>query len=271
MIDYDFVYQLYNKLGSYDFIFYTILGTKIVSIVLLVVYWYNKFFAFSDEAVQGDDKKITPITPNDIFLGIAIVALVGGYNYILDLLDFALTDIEQGYITVYNSSIFTPYEFVNEDVTSEGFSLELLTLEIKEYLAALIDPFNWVLNILQTVFWLIDSFIYGAYLIERFFLLGILKMFGSLLLAFAVIPKLQKLFWGWLFTYIGIFMLIGPYLLITFLTSIVFQEIQLVIADQEYFVSDNLVAIPGYIFSVFLKYKLFKTTYGLVTGLFRYA
>ena len=127
------------------------------------------------------------------------------------------------------------------------------------------DPAYIFLLLLEGIAWIIDTAIYGVFLLERFFFIGLLKVLGAIAIVLAVFEKFRDLFYKWMKLYISIYLLIFPFFLIIGFASHVtnfFKEN----ADMPILGTQVNVVILSIM--IWLKLRLFKKSYDIVYKLF---
>lgn len=226
--DYTWIKEIYDNLIDLDEIFQIVTGLKILSVVLLLLYWYFKFIKFTDTN-EGTVKR-SPLTPYDIIEGIFIVMLVISYDKILYQLDTWLNAIENFYAGFEVRS--QALDISDTEITEEN---ELTwTAAIKSIANALTevirDPFFLVLKFIEVIAWLIDLGIYVVFLAVRFFFIGLLRILGAVALACAVVPQLRKWFWNWLSLIVAVYLTIIPYMLINGFTNAIYDGAELALS-----------------------------------------
>lgn len=255
--DYQFVKDVYDELIRSGHVFVAITGIKVLAVALLMLTWYNKFFKSMDQ--HGEKTPKPPITPSDIYKGILIITLVGSYDQLLNVLDSLLGGIEQQYFatSMHAKPLYLSSAELNEAANPPNWesSMKEMGSIVVEMLT---DPFYLILKAFEAIFWVLDLILYGIFLAERFFFLGVLRVFGGLCIACLVVEKLEKWFWSWLSLYVAVYLVVIPFLLVNQFTTAMYDSVQRHInptLDPEN--PDSLVLIIALIFVVALKAKLF--------------
>lgn len=218
--DYDFVDGVYKKLYAANEVFVPITGVKILAAIFILWNLYETYL----EILKDPESTTKGLKPYHIYRAFFLCAAVGSYDVILTLLDTMMGGIAHQYSVVgvkaraYNYDA-KPLPPVNPTSTWMDSMSDLSD----SFMQMLHDPTIILARICEAVFAFIDIFIYGIYLVNRFFFLGILKIFGGLAIACYAMPKLEKWFWNWIGLYVFHFLLIIPYFIINAVTNKLYQ------------------------------------------------
>lgn len=263
--DYQFVNSVYQQLINTNQVFIPVMGIKIFAIALVLINWYNKFLKSTDDP----DSKRPPLKVRDYFTAIFIVAAISSYDQVLSFFDYILGSIENQYSL---TNQVKPFTLNNKDITQAEADKDWTTY-LKEMGSIIVeifyDPFYIVLKILESLAWLIDLLIYGSFLAERFFFLGIFRVFGGLTMAFMAFEKLEKWFWNWLGLYVAVYLTIIPYFLINAFTNKLYYYAQNKInPENDITFMDSLPMAIVLIFIAAVKLKLFTKSGQIVMKIF---
>jgi hypothetical protein len=272
--NYQDIREVYETLLNENEVFYPIIGVKAVALILVTISFYNKYL----QSMKPDDAgNKTPITAWDIAKAIILVSLVIGYDQVLNVLDGALGSIENQYVTDGSTGV-NLNDVSNTTVTKPEANdswTDAMKAMAKAFNDFINDPLIIVLWIVKGIAWLFTALAYGVYIAERFFFLGLLRVFGGLALACLAIKQIEKWFWSWLGLYVSIYLVIIPYFLIEKFTSVVHDKFMM-----KFRMFDATVGMPGQpgsasilgalliIFLAFLQLKLYKRSGEIVMKIF---
>lgn len=265
MIDlgYEFLLEVYNEAMDFNGVFYTISGLKLFAVSFLMIHYYIRFIK-SAHTQPGEGKAVMPLTPYDFYVGIAYVVAIVGFDYVLYFLDFVFTPLSD--FTMLKPSVIPPpdpgVEPINNPVVDEG---PVATLKvILSYMLKFANPMSWIFTAFTTIGFLIDQFIFGFFLLQRFFIMGVLRIIGPIALLLAIFPQTKHYFTKWISVYIAQYILVIPYLAITGFVNILYR------AMNEGFVGELIPMLSGLviIFVIFLKISLFITSKRMVSNIF---
>jgi hypothetical protein len=116
--------------------------------------------------------------------------------------------------------------------------------------------------------WIGDMLIYGVFLVERFFFLGVLRVLGGIAIACSVLPKLEKWFMNWLGLYVAFYLLILPFFFINAFTNALYQHGETIINGISPFGATSPVLLILLIFILWVKWRLFKKSSQIVLKVF---
>ena len=83
-----------------------------------------------------------------------------------------------------------------------------------------------IAGILGFLIWFFDLFIYAFFLVERFFLLGVLQVFFPLVITFSVYDKLRPLAYQFGKLYIAVYLIVPCFFLVNFFANSLYTELQ---------------------------------------------
>lgn len=138
-----------------------------------------------------------------------------------------------------------------------------------------------VLVIVKGLAWLVNGLAYPVFLIERGFLLIIMKITAPLLFALAILEKHRDLVWRWLKIYAAIFLTGLFFILVTWFTDLLFVTMSRQFLDNAYsgvhqtvfevdagYLDRHLIQVCFYAVIVFAKVKLYATSISIANRLF---
>jgi hypothetical protein len=271
MFTYEDIRSVYEELIRENVIFYPIIGVKVLALMLLVISYYNKYLK---SMKPNNDGEKMPVTPYDLAFGIILVLSVIFYDRVLDILDGAFGSIENQYITDTTSRV-NLNDVSDTEITKPAESKHW-TDSIKEMATKFgeffNDPLIIVLWIVKGIAWLFTALAYGVYLAERFFFLGLLRVFGGLALACLSIKQLEKWFWNWLGLYASIFLVIIPYFLIELFVNVVHEKYMVKFKTIDTGIgvngSSSVLGALLIIFLASLQFKLYKRSGEILMKIF---
>ena len=267
-LDYDYVNGTYKDLISANNVFIAITGIKVLAVLFIIITWYNKFF----KTLEDPGANRPPITPYDLLRGIIICVAVASYDQILMLLDSLAGSIENQYIGFeVQPKALNLSDTIVPKTDGDSSWMDSIANGAQAWLEFVQDPFILLTKIAENVFYFIDTLVYGIYLAERFFFLGLLRVFGGLAIACFAIPKLEKWFWSWLSLYVTQYLLIIPFFLVNAFTNALYNTAYNQLNPPGPIggtVGTGIVLTAILIFIVLIKIKLFKACAPMLGKLF---
>jgi hypothetical protein len=219
--DYDFMNGVYQEVFEVEAVFLSVTGLKILAVCLVMFNWYHRFFKGTSSFEQ---KERAPITPYDIFKGIFLVAAISFYDTFLIGTDQVMKGIENQYKGFEATYKGIPFDVPEIEETTDSDWTSSFQEFANESLFMLEHPFFFMANALKGILSFVDILVYGVFLAERYFFLGLLRILGAFALACYAIPKLEKWFWQWFGLYISIYLLVIPYFLINAFTNTIYDR-----------------------------------------------
>ena len=187
------------------------LGTKVLAMVFILINWSKKLLEGMDKAREGG--KGFSIKPTDILYGILYILLILNIDILTDAMDNLLASYAGSFQVENSQSMYNPLEelilvdetrnMAQEDWMDAGIAV---MSRFAETLTNVIDPFYWLLSLLKGVSWLINVMVYPVYMLERAFILMILKVVLPLVLALAALEEFRPMLMKWIRMYMAVFM-----------------------------------------------------------------
>jgi len=178
------------------------------------------------------------------------------------------------------------YEEAYTEYKRQNESSVPLIGDVYTILLSIFDLFNSafyfiILVVIKGLAWVINGLAYPVFLIERGFLLIIMKITAPLLFALAVMEKHRDLVWRWLKIYAAIFLTGLFFILVTWFTDLLFVTLSRQFLDNAYagqtqtafgietgFMDRHLIQVCFYSAIVFSKVKLYATSISIANRLF---
>ncbi|MDC6367203.1 MULTISPECIES: hypothetical protein [Flavobacteriaceae] len=263
-ISYEVILKLYQDFFSQKLYLNDITNAlKVLAIIFFLLNVYTGMFSrmtsFGQAKLPFDEKKLLS--------SIAMVLVLIFYDKLLGYLDSLLLGLDQ----TYNEFSPTLYNFPkNEQIEQDGDGgildyAAMLKEFATEALHIFADPTYIFLMFLEGIAWIVDTVIYGVFLLERFFFIGLLKVLGAIAIVLAVFEKFRDLFYKWIKLYIAIYLLIFPFFLIigfgSFVTDFFKENFDMPVVGTQI----NVVILCT---MIWLKLRLFKKSYDLVYKIF---
>lgn len=273
-LSYDNITQVCNSIlvDKGELVHNVLIGTKILAVAFILLYWLIKYA----ESLKGNDADgKSGITVYNIVRGVVYIVLVCSFNNIVDMVDRGLGayDASFGVKATYQMYEALDEDWIAEDeeqaiqnAESSGFwdsSMNVVN-QIGHWIANLGDIWWWGLQVLKIVGWLINIMVMPIFLLERGFLLVLMKISFPLILALGANEAFQGLLKKWLGLYCAIF-LTGLFFI---LATQFCDEAYRMIVNEGGMADDNQAKTIIFAVVVFAKVKLFKGAIELSYKLF---
>lgn len=271
-LGYAVILEAYNSFFSGKIISDIILAFKLLAIALfLLSIWTNMVSKMTRSWGVDNETSDLPYNSNKLLTSFIFVLLISIYDKLLLFLDGMFLPLDH-YFSASSPLGITIVEESVEQETSLHWKNAITNIGTIFGSLTLGDSFGS--NLLTAFFYsiakAIDAMIFGLFLIERFFMLGLLKLLGPFAIAVSIYKAGNEHFMRWLKLYIATFLLIIPFFLVigfsnTIATIISNAVTKIPIVDV---LMGRSIEVGILIFLIWVKLKLFKKSYDMVYKLF---
>lgn len=269
-IDYNFLNDLFERVwGDSDFSAIT-MGLKIMAIsFLLIRLTWIIYKSWADRrslnAQSAESGAYLPISPRQFGTYVALCLCAAFYDQVLLFLDTILGSLISVYSSLDVNTVSIPLSYANqeaEDTMANASAFEALKIFALQAIDVITSPTLWILSIVKVLAWLMDIVVYSIFIIERFFVLLILKFTGPLAISLSLVPKLNAIFWKWAALYMRWYLLIIPYLLVNLVVNVMVESYELIFASMGTDLMQTIgetLEVPLLLVIVVLKLVLYRT------------
>lgn len=186
------------------------IAVKTLAISFVLLTWLKEY-------LQGIDKtgQKLPISFYSIGKGIACILLIAQFNVVTDLLDKGLGAYESSFNIEASDNMYSIGESwmdeydenIIEEEEQKGFlgrAWDGIQNGVS-FLKNAVDIWYWILQIVKFIAWGVNMMVYPIFLLERGFLLLIMKIALPLILALWMIPAYKQIVAKWVMLYCAIF------------------------------------------------------------------
>ncbi|MDF0706960.1 hypothetical protein [Flagellimonas okinawensis] len=267
----EYVDAVFQTIKDSDFSQYTIVGMKALAVLFFLVNILKKY----NEGIAATDGHTWGLTPTELAKNFAIVLLVIFSTEVLGVFDGILVVIESQYRDT--APALLPLQLQDVDLERDVGALEAAKKAMAILYEALVTPLyglKLLAFIIGVILWLLDIFIYPIFLVERYFLLGIMQAFFPLVISLSVFEKFRHLAYTYFKFYAGVYMLVPAFFLVNVFVNNLYTEINtnfwgnLFGTDwgNEFFAPVIQLGSIGFI--VLLKFKLYRKATSFTLRLF---
>jgi hypothetical protein len=265
-IGYDTILSAYNSFFSNKVISNTLLGFKVLAILLFVLSIYSGMVDKVASKWNMESGTLSlPYSPSKLLISLIFVLLIASYDQLLILLDNVFLNLDN----VFKSSIDLGINFQEETIEEEvsnGWKQALVSMG--NFFSNLVSSggSSIFMNLLHGLAKGIDAMIFGVFIIERFFMLGLLKIIGPFAISISIFKAGNEQFMKWLKLYIATYVLIIPFFLVLGFTNEIASTIKHNVAQlfPLELLLGNSIEVILIIFLIWVKIKLFKKSYDMV-------
>lgn len=187
------------------------LGTKILATAFILVNWGKKLLEGMDRGKE--EKSGFSLKPTDVVYGMGYILLILNIGLLTQGMEELLASYSASFQVENSQRMYNPLEelilvdetqnMAQEDWIDTGVAV---MSRFAETLTNVIDPFYWILGILKVVAWLVNVIVYPVFMLERAFLLMILKVMLPLVLALAALEEFRPMLMKWVRMYMAVYM-----------------------------------------------------------------
>lgn len=267
MLDLNTVQAIYDTFRASAVATVALNGVKVLAIGLALVNILKKY----NEGLGDTNAPSWGLTPSELLKNFAIVVLVIFGDSVLAMFDNLLVSIEGEF------GASAPQILSLNDVQSELEEAPTGLPGLVYMLAKIMTPLfaaNIVAGILGFAIWFMDLFIYAFFLVERFFLLGLLQVFFPVVITFAVYDKLRPLAYSFMKLYIAVYLLVPCFMLVNLFANNLYTELQTNWINNflgiplNNIVFQQMTAVSAMTFVFLVKLKLYKKSVSFMFRLF---
>ena len=237
------------------------IGAKILGVTFVLLYWLTKYA----QGLKPDaSEKKLGLTPHNIVVGILYVFLIIGFNHVTDWLDRGLGAYEASFGVEMSSEMYKALDddWIKEDqdaiTSSEDTDVWDTTVQMAKDVGTMLmnmgDIWWWGLQLLKFLGWLVNAMVMPIFLLERGFLLLIMKIACPLILALGANEIYRDLVKRWILLYCAIF-LTGLFFI--FATQFCDEAYRSLVVNGD-MADDNWSKVIIFAVVVFAKVKLYK-------------
>jgi hypothetical protein len=265
-LDYAQALELYNAFNHSATVIYSMQAFKAI---LLIFGMIKAIQLVSEAAGKPFSDIVSAWQLKEWFKFLWVPMLLGSYDFIIDFLDQLglLIDQEYAYLAQKVQSMEIREEITSVDSKELQDTDSFIMTMSSEIVQFLSDPTYFVFLVFEALANFLDWVMFGVILLERFFLLWILKIFGGFAIAALMLQKFEDWFYKWIKMYFAYFMLIIPYLAINFFCNKVYRHS--LESYPEYVIGGGAYGTAILILVVILKLKLFKSSTEVVKSIFQ--
>ena len=255
-------------------------GTKVLALAFILINWGKKLLEGMDRAKE--EGKSFSLKPTDIVYGMLYILLVANINAVTDGMEDLLASYAGSFQVENSQRLYNPLEELllvdeTQNMPQETWmdSGVAIMSRFAETLTNAVDPFYWILSILKVLAWLINVIVYPIFMLERAFILMILKVMLPLVLALAALDEFRGMLMKWVRMYMAVYMTGLFFLFVTWFCDSVYYSMAerfnqyggmggLGIPD-----GDNLTRLILFTVVVFAKTKLYSHSITLSDKIFQ--
>jgi hypothetical protein len=247
-----------------------IVSKSIGAFILVLTLWKSFFRSFSKSGKvfsEGDEG----FSPYTLFRMLGLLLLVGFSTQILDVFDSACAMVESEALKGFNNKpdMFTVSSFPVTTPPANESAIDGVLRKIGE-VVNMMNPSSWTggayTHITQFMLKILDFLIYPVFLAERYFFMGLIKIFVPLMIALSIFDKTKDYIYNVFKMYARYYLVIIPYAFVVVFANTLFDTMTVLIAPVSSIdpanmaISGGLMVVLALILVIVIKIKLFKVS-----------
>lgn len=263
----EYLDKVYKTMFAGDLGYLVIVSKSIGALILVLSLWKSFFRSFSKSGKvfsEGDEG----FSPYTLFRMLGLLMLVGLSTQILDVFDSACAMIESEALKGFNSKpdLFTVSSFPVTPPPANESAIDGVLRKIGE-VVNMMNPSSWTggayTHITQFLLKILDFLIYPVFLAERYFFMGLIKIFIPLMIALSIFDKTKDYIYNVFKMYARYYLVIIPYAFVVVFANTLFDIMTVImpvppVDPTSMVISGGLMVILALILVIIIKIKLFK-------------
>jgi hypothetical protein len=265
----EYLDKVYKSMFAGGLGYLVIISKSIGAFILVLSLWKSFFKSFSKNGKvfsEGDEG----FSPYTLFRMLGLLLLVGFSTQILDVFDSACAMVESEALKGFNNKpdMFTVSSFPVTPPPANESAIDGVLRKIGE-VVNMMNPSSWTggaySHITQFLLKILDFLIYPVFLAERYFFMGLIKIFIPLMIALSIFDKTKDYIYNVFKMYARYYLVIIPYAFVVVFANTLFDIMTVImpvaaIDPGSMAISGGLMVILALILVIVIKIKLFKVS-----------
>ena len=266
----EYLDKVYKSMFAGGLGYLVIISKSIGAFILFLTLWKSFFRSFSKtgKVFSEGDEGFSPYT---LFRMLGLLLLVGFSTQILDVFDSACAMVESEALKGFNNKpdMFTVSSFTVTPPPANESAIDGVLRKIGE-VVNMMNPSSWTggayTHITQFMLKILDFLIYPVFLAERYFFMGLIKIFVPLMIALSIFDKTKDYIYNVFKMYARYYLVIIPYAFVVVFANTLFDTMTVLIAPVSSIdpanmaISGGLMVVLALILVIVIKIKLFKVS-----------
>src|ERR1035437_6397497 len=266
----EYLDKVYKSMFAGGLGYLVIVSKSIGGFILVFSLWKSFFKSFSKtgKVFSEGDEGFSPYT---LFRMLGLLLLVGFSTQILDVFDSACAMVESEALKGFNNKpdMFSVSSFPVTPPPANESAIDGVLRKIGE-VVNMMNPSSWTggayTHITQFMLKILDFLIYPVFLAERYFFMGLIKIFVPLMIALSIFDKTKDYIYNVFKMYARYYLVIIPYAFVVVFANTLFDTMTVLIAPVSSIdpanmaISGGLMVVLALILVIVIKIKLFKVS-----------
>ena len=264
----EYLDTVYKAMFAGDLGYLVIVSKAVGAFILILSLWKSFFKSFSKtgKVFSEGEEGFSPYT---LFRMLGLLLLVGFSTQVLDIFDSACAMVEGEALKGFNNKpdlflVSTP------DVTPPPANESAIDGVLRKMgeVVNMLNPTSWTggayTHVTQFLLKILDFLIYPVFLAERYFFMGLIKIFVPLMIALSIFEKTKDYIYNVFKMYARYYLVIIPYAFVVVFANTLFDTMTVLITPVSSVgpgsmaISGGLMVILALILVIVIKIKLFK-------------
>jgi hypothetical protein len=266
----EYLDKVYKSMFAGGLGYLVIVSKSIGAFILVLTLWKSFFRSFSKSGKvfsEGDEG----FSPYTLFRMLGLLLLVGFSTQILDVFDSACAMVESEALKGFNNKpdMFTVSSFPVTTPPANESAIDGVLRKIGE-VVNMMNPTSWTggayTHITQFMLKILDFLIYPVFLAERYFFMGLIKIFVPLMIALSIFDKTKDYIYNVFKMYARYYLVIIPYAFVVVFANTLFDTMTVIMTPVSSIdpggmaISAGLMVVLALILVIVIKIKLFKVS-----------
>jgi len=265
----EYLDKVYKAMFEGNLGYLVIVSKSIGAFILVLSLWKSFFKSFSKNGkvfTEGDDG----FSPYTLFRMLGLLLLVGFSTQILDVFDSACALVESEALKGFNNKpdLFLVSSIPVTPPPGNESAIDGVLRKIGE-VVNMMNPSSWTggaySHVTQFLLKILDFLIYPVFLAERYFFMGLIKIFIPLMIALSIFDKTKDYIYNVFKMYARYYLVIIPYAFVVVFANTLFDIMTVImpiptIDPSSMAISGGLMVILALILVIVIKIKLFKVS-----------
>jgi hypothetical protein len=266
----EYLDKVYKAMFAGGLGYLVIVSKSIGAFILVLSLWKGFFRSFSKtgKVFSEGDEGFSPYT---LFRMLGLLLLVGFSTQILDVFDSACAMVESEALKGFNNKpdMFTVSSFPVTPPPANESAIDGVLRKIGE-VVNMMNPSSWTggayTHITQFMLKILDFLIYPVFLAERYFFMGLIKIFVPLMIALSIFDKTKDYIYNVFKMYARYYLVIIPYAFVVVFANTLFDTMTVIMTPVSSIdpgsmaISGGLMVVLALILVIVIKIKLFKVS-----------
>jgi hypothetical protein len=266
----EYLDKVYKSMFAGGLGYLVIVSKSIGAFILVLTLWKSFFRSFSKtgKVFSEGDEGFSPYT---LFRMLGLLLLVGFSTQILDVFDSACAMVESEALKGFNNkpNMFTVSSFPVTPPPANESAIDGVLRKIGE-VVNMMNPSSWTggayTHITQFMLKILDFLIYPVFLAERYFFMGLIKIFVPLMIALSIFDKTKDYIYNVFKMYARYYLVIIPYAFVVVFANTLFDTMTVIMTPVSSIdpgsmaISGGLMIVLAIILVIVIKIKLFKVS-----------